>query len=57
MFVNLCRLLREKLDLPRESWTPAIELTEKEPRATVLIPAQRTRYLAEISEQGRAIND
>src|SRR5690606_7200520 len=28
----------------------------KEPRATVLIPGSRVRYLAEIAEQGRAIN-
>ncbi len=28
----------------------------KEPRATVLIPGARTRYLAEIAEQGRSIN-
>src|SRR3546814_10010587 len=71
MFVNLCRLLREKLDLePSPSrggqggdgvatgidWTPRIDTTLKEPRATVLIPGARIRYLAEIAEQGRAIN-
>ena len=57
MFVNLCRLLREKRDLPPEAWTPAVDASEKESRATVLIPGARTRYLAEIAEQGRAIND
>ena len=56
MFVNLCRLLREKLDLPAEAWTPAIDTSLREPKATVLIPGKRTRYLAEIAEQGRAIN-
>src|SRR3546814_5723361 len=71
MFVNLCRLLREKLDLePSPSrggqggdgvatgidWTPRIDTTLKEPRATVLIPGARIRYLAEIAEQRRAIN-
>jgi len=56
MFVNLVRLLREKLDLPAATWSPNIDTTEKEPRATVLIPGKRIRYLAEISEQGRAIN-
>jgi len=56
MFVNLCRLLREKLDLPGEQWTPKVDTTVKEPKATVLIPGQRTRYLAEIAEQGRAAN-
>jgi methylmalonyl-CoA mutase len=56
MFANLCRLLREKLDLPADDWTPDIDTSVREPRATVLIPPQRTRYLAEIAEQGRAIN-
>jgi len=56
MFVNLCRLLREKLDLPAADWAPEIDTSVREPRATVLIPPQRTRYLAEIAEQGRAID-
>jgi methylmalonyl-CoA mutase len=56
MFVNLCRLLREKLDLPAENWSPDIDTSVKAPKATVLIPGQRTRYLAEIAEQGRTIN-
>ncbi|WP_240125124.1 methylmalonyl-CoA mutase family protein [Thermomonas alba] len=56
MFVNLCRLLREKLALPAERWTPHLDTSLREPRATVLIPGNRVRYLAEIAEQGRAIN-
>jgi methylmalonyl-CoA mutase len=56
MFANLCRLLREKLSLPADKWSPRIDTTLKEPRATVLIPGARVRYLAEIAEQGRAIN-
>ncbi len=56
MFVNLCRLLREKLSLPAQKWTPQLDTSLKEPRATVLIPGARVRYLAEIAEQGRAIN-
>ncbi|HVI59840.1 MAG TPA: methylmalonyl-CoA mutase family protein [Luteimonas sp.] len=93
MFVNLCRLLREKLHLGPEApagapvgaaeaatsnrrdesiaasaaptragsgadidWMPRIDTSLKEPRATVLIPGARVRYLAEIAEQGRAIN-
>ncbi|TKR33540.1 methylmalonyl-CoA mutase [Luteimonas gilva] len=56
MFVNLARLLREKLHLPAETWTPKLDTSLKEPRATVLIPGARVRYLAEIAEQGRAIN-
>ncbi len=56
MFANLTRLLREKLSLPESQWTPDINTELKEPRATVLIPGARVRYLAEIAEQGRAIN-
>jgi len=56
MFTNLCRLLVKKLDLPAGSWTPDIDTTVKQPKATVLIPGNRTRYLAEIAEQGRSIN-
>ncbi|MET1162486.1 MAG: methylmalonyl-CoA mutase family protein, partial [Pseudoxanthomonas sp.] len=56
MFVNLCRLLREKLSLPDKKWTPQLDTSLKEPRATVLIPGARVRYLAEIAEQGRGIN-
>src|SRR5688500_656012 len=57
MFANLCRLLREKLALPDGKWHPNLDTTLKEPRATVLIPGARVRYLAEIAEQGRAINN
>ncbi|WP_396615153.1 methylmalonyl-CoA mutase family protein [Lysobacter soli] len=56
MFANLCRLLRDKLQLPADKWTPEIDTSLKEPRATVLIPGARVRYLAEIAEQGRSIN-
>ncbi len=56
MFANLTRLLREKLSLPADKWTPDIDTSLKEPRATVLIPGARVRYLAEIAEQGRGIN-
>ena len=41
---------------PGFSLTPDIDTTLKEPRATVLIPGSRVRYLAEIAEQGRGIN-
>ncbi len=82
MFVNLCRLMREKkggqshfptanaqvsqgpgskndsdpFSSPHCDWRPNLDTTLKEPRATVLIPGARVRYLAEIAEQGRAIN-
>src|ERR1700744_3262005 len=53
---NLCRLMRGKLSLAAERWEPKLDTTLKEPRATVLIPGARVRYLAEIAEQGRGIN-
>ena len=56
MFKNLCQRLVSKLDLDATAWVPPIDTRLKEPRATVLIPGNRTRYLAEIAEQGRAIN-
>ncbi|WP_026144238.1 methylmalonyl-CoA mutase family protein [Xanthomonas sp. SHU 199] len=65
MFVNLCRLLRDKLTAQADAaagppahcdFRPQLDTTLKEPRATVLIPGARVRYLAEIAEQGRALN-
>ena len=56
MFSELCRLLREKLSLDSKAWTPDLDSQGKEPRAGSLIPGNRTRYLAEIAEQGRQIN-
>ena len=40
----------------RCNFDPQIDTSLKEPRATVLIPGARVRYLAEIAEQGRAVN-
>ena len=56
MFVNLMRLLQEKLELPEAQWTPDMDVSVRTPKSTVLIPGKRTRYLAEIAEQGREIN-
>ncbi len=77
MFVNLCRLLRDKKwgqshfsgksgpatvtkndsdPIFRCDFNPQLDTTLKEPRATVLIPGARVRYLAEIAEQGRGLN-
>jgi isobutyryl-CoA mutase len=56
MFVELCRRLAGELGLDREKWTPQLEVSEKEPRAMAVIPGNRIRYLAEISEQGREMN-
>jgi len=56
MFVNLCRTLAAKVNADEGRWLPAANVDVREPRATVLIPGNRTRYLAEIAEQGRGIN-
>src|SRR5690606_30729966 len=53
MFANLCRLLREK---GKAEFEPKVDTALREPRATVLIPGNRTRYLAEIAEAGRQAN-
>ncbi|OOG44049.1 methylmalonyl-CoA mutase [Rhodanobacter sp. C06] len=46
----------DSLSSPGCDWKPQLDTTLKEPRATVLIPGARVRYLAEIAEQGRGIN-
>ncbi len=64
MFLNLCRLLREQggadggsaWGTARCDFSPELELTDREPKPSVLIPGKRVRYLAEIAEQGRALN-
>jgi methylmalonyl-CoA mutase len=57
MFWQLCRRLADKLGLDRERWMPDIDVSQKEPRVMAMIPGNRIRYLAEIAEQGRAINE
>ncbi|GAB4357735.1 MAG: methylmalonyl-CoA mutase family protein [Immundisolibacter sp.] len=54
LFVSLCRRLTEKLDLDAARWVPDIDVTQREPRATALIPGHRSRYLADIADAGRA---
>ena len=56
MFSELCRQLARKLSLDPDAWTPAVDTTNRESRSTAMIPGARIRYLAEIAEQGRAIN-
>ena len=56
MFTELCRHVSEKCGLDADTWTPDIDTSVREPRATAMIPGQRVRYLAEIAEQGREIN-
>jgi methylmalonyl-CoA mutase len=56
MFVNLCRTIGAREDVDPQRWQPAIELESHLPLGNMLIPGSRVRYLAEIAEQGRAIN-
>ena len=56
MFAELCRSVAEKVGLEEDHWTPNIDTSIREPRATAMIPGSRIRYLAEIAEQGRVIN-
>ncbi|QOC21458.1 methylmalonyl-CoA mutase family protein [Wenzhouxiangella sp. AB-CW3] len=41
----------------RCDFAPEVELADREPKPSVLIPGNRVRYLAEIAEQGRGINE
>ena len=41
--------------MAENKWIPEFELETIEPKATVLLPAQKVRYLAEIAEGGRRI--
>jgi methylmalonyl-CoA mutase len=56
MFVNLCRALGERADAA-ERWDPGVEPEDHQPLGNTLIPGKRVRYLAEIAEQGRGINE
>ena len=56
MFAELCRRVAEKNKLDQSDWSPDIDTSIREPRATAMIPGSRIRYLAEISEQGREVN-
>ena len=57
MFIELCRRVADKLSLDAAQWDPGLEVPTDPPRALALIPGNRIRYLAEISEQGRDINE
>ena len=62
MFVNLCRAITARAGAgdradDAERWDPEVEAGTHEPLGNVLIPDRRVRYLAEIAEQGRSLND
>jgi methylmalonyl-CoA mutase len=56
MFANLCARIGRRPGVDPDAWTLSAVPAEREPTANVLIPGDRTRYLAEIAAQGRAIN-
>ncbi|MCH7829603.1 MAG: methylmalonyl-CoA mutase family protein [Proteobacteria bacterium] len=56
MFKELCRRVGEKGGSAAGVWDPDIDTQNKESRSTAMIPGARVRYLAEIAEQGRAVN-
>jgi methylmalonyl-CoA mutase len=56
MFQQLCGELGKRAG-GGEAFAPEIELESHEPLGNVLIPDRRVRYLAEIAEQGRSLNE
>ena len=57
VFIELCRRVASTLSLDTGKWDPQMDMPTDPPRALALIPGSRIRYLAEISEQGRACNN
>ena len=56
LFKKLCTLITEKLSYEEKVWLPKLDLDTIEPKATVLLPGKKVRYLSEIAENGRAID-
>ncbi len=56
MFANLCRAIGNTEGADPAVWDSKLQLPEPERPDGGLIPGSRTRYLAEIAEQGRGIN-
>ncbi|MDE3131587.1 MAG: methylmalonyl-CoA mutase, partial [Acidobacteriota bacterium] len=58
LFAALCRQIaaHAPAGASADRWEPAIDAAEPEQPRGGLIPGSRVRYLAEIAEQGRAIN-
>ncbi len=56
VFRRLCGLLDERFGDGGRRWRPAIEARAREHAVAGLIPAARTRYLAEIAALGRGTN-
>ncbi|MEO1576627.1 MAG: GTP-binding protein, partial [Pseudomonadota bacterium] len=56
MFDRLCALVADKVGLDKSAWTTPWASETRQPDAVTMIPGARIRYLAEISEGGRAVN-
>jgi isobutyryl-CoA mutase len=54
-FYSLCRALSDKKKLDAGAWIPTVKVFPKNSKSVALIPENRSRYLANISEQGRQI--
>lgn len=60
MFVNLCQRLKAlspKIGSDRCDFEPTLEAQATEPSPSPLIPTARVRYLSEIVDQGRRLNE
>jgi methylmalonyl-CoA mutase len=55
MFHNLCRHIGDKAGQDPSGWDAGAEPESREPRANVLIPSERIRYLSDIADQGRNV--
>lgn len=56
-FAALCQRMAEKLAMPNEAWLLAQPLAEAGGEGHAIIPAARSRYLAEIAEQASQWRD
>ncbi len=56
LFTNLCAAIAERPGVDKSAWSPDLEIAERRPQGTMLIPGKRVRYLAEIAEHGRDCN-
>jgi methylmalonyl-CoA mutase len=55
MFAKLCQAIGAMDEFDGSRWDPRLGPVHEEPLADVLIPARRSRYLSEITEQSRQI--
>ena len=56
MFAKLCKLVQQTRDLNDSDWMPEANFSAVMPDPSQVIPASRSRYLAEISESSRMID-